>query len=76
MRAKSVQSCPILQPVDRSPVSPMSVGFYREEYGSGWPFPPPGNLPNPGIEPKSPALQADSLPSESPGKPQYHLGAC
>ena len=40
--------------------------FSRQEYWSGWPFPPPGDLPNPGIEPKSPcavpALQADSIP--------------
>ena len=49
--------------------APLSMGFSRQEYWSGWPFPPPGNLPNPGIEPRSPALQADSLLSESPGKP-------
>ena len=40
-----------------------------QEYWSGLPFPTPGDLPNPGIEPRSPALQADSLPSELPGKP-------
>ena len=45
-------------------------GISRQEYWSGLPFPPPGNLPNPGIEPRSPALQADSLPPEPPGKPQ------
>ena len=44
------------------------MGFSRQEYWSGLPFPSPGNLPNPGIEPGSPALQADALPSESPGK--------
>ena len=44
-------------------------GFSRQEYWSGLPCPPPGNLPNPGIEPRSPTLQADSLPSEPPGKP-------
>ena len=44
--------------------------FSRQEYRSGLPFPSPGDLPDPGIEPRSPALQADSLPSESPGKPQ------
>ena len=38
-----------------------------------WPFPSPGDLPNPGIEPRSPALQADSLPSEPPGKFNYVL---
>ena len=40
-----------------------------QEYWSGLPCPPPGDLPDPGIEPRSPALQIDSLPSESPGKP-------
>ena len=44
-------------------------GFSRPEYWSGLSCPPPGNLPNPRIKPKSPALQADSLPSEVPGKP-------
>ena len=46
-----------------------STGFSRQEYWSGLPFPSPGDPPNPGIEPRSPALQADSLPSEPPGKP-------
>ena len=43
--------------------------FSRPEYWSGWPFPSPGDLPNPGTEPRSPTLQADSLPAEPPGKP-------
>ena len=47
------------------------MGFSRQGYWSGLPCPPPGVLPNPGIEPRSPTLQADSLPSESPGKPVY-----
>ena len=42
--------------------------FSRQEYWSGLPFPSPGNLPDPGIEPRSPALQAGALPSEPPGK--------
>ena len=42
---------------------------YRPEYWSGYPFPSPGDLPNPGIEPRSPILQADSLPAELSGKP-------
>ena len=46
---------------------PPSVGFSRQEYWSGLPFPSPGDLPNPGIEPRSPMLQADALPSEPPG---------
>ena len=41
--------------------------FSRQEYWSGLPFPSPGDLPDPGIEPGSPALQADTLPSEPPG---------
>ena len=45
--------------------APLSTGFPRQEYQSGLPFPSPGHLPDPGIEPRSPALQADSLPSES-----------
>ena len=45
-----------------------SMGFPRQEYWSGLPFPSPGDLPDPGIEPGSAALQADSLPSEPPGK--------
>ena len=44
--------------------------FSRPEYWSGWPFPSAGDLPNPGIEPRSPALQADSLPTEPQGKPK------
>ena len=46
--------------------APQSMEFSRQEYWSEWPFPPPRDLPNPGIEPRSPALQADSLPSEPP----------
>ena len=48
--------------------APLSMEFSRPEYWSGLPFPSPGDLPNPGIEPGSPALQADSLPTEPPGK--------
>ena len=48
--------------------APLSMGFSRQEYWSGLPFPSPGDLPDPGIEPGSPALQADDLPSKPPGK--------
>ena len=48
---------------------PLSMEFSRQEYWSGLPSPSPGDLPNPGIEPRSPALQADSLPSEPSVKP-------
>ena len=50
--------------------APLSMEFSRQEFWSGLPFPSPGDLPNPGIEPGSPALKADALPSEPPGKPQ------
>ena len=46
---------------------PLSMGFPGQEYWSGLPFPSPGDLPDPGIEPRSPVLQMDSLPSEPPG---------
>ena len=49
--------------------APPSMGFSRQEYWSGLPFPSPGNLPDPGIEPRSPSFQADALTSEPPGKP-------
>ena len=49
--------------------APLSMGFSRQEYWSGLLCPPPGDLPDPGIKPRSPALQVDSLPTESPGKP-------
>ena len=48
--------------------APPSMGFSRQEYWSGLPFPSPGDLPNPGIEPGSPTLQADALTAELPGK--------
>ena len=48
--------------------APQSMGFSRQEYWSGLPFPSPGDLPDPGIKPRSPTLQGDALPSEPPGK--------
>ena len=48
--------------------APLSMGFSRQEYWTGLPFPPPGDLPDPGIEPGSPSLQADALSSEPLGK--------
>ena len=53
--------------------APLSVGFSRREYWSGVPLPSPGDLPDPGIEPGSPALQADALLSEPPGKPHFYF---
>ena len=52
------------------------MGFSGQQYWSGLPFPSPGDLPNAGIKPRSPALQADALPSEPPGKPLSFLRAC
>ena len=49
--------------------APPSMEFSRQEYWSGLPFPSPGDLPDPGITPRSPTLQAGALPSELPGKP-------
>ena len=46
------------------------MGFSRQEYWSGLPFPSPADLPDPGIEPRSPTLQADSLPAEPQGEPK------
>ena len=49
--------------------APLSIGFFREEYWSGLPFPSPGDLPDPGLKPRSPTLQANALTSAPPGKP-------
>ena len=53
-----------------APQAPLTMEFSRQEYWSNLPFPSPGDLPNPGIKPKSPTLQVDYVPSESPGKPK------
>ena len=68
-------SCPTLcDPMDCSPQAPLSIGFPRQEYWSGLPFPSPGDLPNPGIKTRSPGLQADSLPTEPPRKSWKGVG--
>ena len=65
------QLCPTsCNPMDCSPPSPSLWGFSRQEYWSGLPCPPPGDLPNSGIKPRFPTVQADSLPAEPPGKPK------
>ena len=74
----STQSCSVLCVLNRVHLfvtpwtvayqAPLSMGFSRQQYWSGLPFPSPGDLPNPGIEPGSPALQTDALLSEPPGK--------
>ena len=55
--------------------APPSMGFSRQEYWSGLPFLSAGHLPDPGIEPRSPTMQADALPSEPPGNPS-HIYRC
>ena len=62
------ESCPTLFATPRivAHQAPLSMGFPRQEYWCGLPFPSAGDIPEPGIEPGSPALQADSLPSEPP----------
>ena len=71
MRADSLQSRPTLSdPWTVARQAPLSVGFSRREYWSGLPFPPSGDLPDPGIKSGSPALQPDSLLSEPPAKPK------
>ena len=59
-------------PMDCSPPGSSVHGFSRQEYWSGLPFPSPGDLPKPGIEPQSPASQMDSLPLEPSGKHRDH----
>ena len=59
------QSClTLVTPWTVAHQAPLYIGFSRQEYWSRLPFPSPGDLPNPGIEPRSPALQADSLLTE------------
>jgi len=55
-------------------MAPLPMEFSKQEYQSGLPFPSPGDLPDPGIKPRSPVLKADSLLSEPPGKPWFYFG--
>ena len=69
---KLLYSCPTLSDPMAVPCQgPLSMGFSRQEYWGVLPFPSPGNLPDLGIKPGSPALQADSLPTELWGKPTH-----
>ena len=64
------KSCPTLcDPVDLACQAHLFIGFPRQEYQTWLPFPPPGNLPDPGIKPGSPALQVGYLPTEPPRSP-------
>ena len=69
MRACSVVSNPFAAPLPVACQAPLFMAFSRQEYWSEQPIPSPGDLPYPGIESRSPALQADSLPLEPSGKP-------
>ena len=69
--SRSVVSDSFVNPCAIALQAPLSIGFSRQEYWSGLLFPSPGHLPNPGIEPSSPASQADSLPPERPGSSCY-----
>ena len=63
----------VCNPMNSSPSGSPTMEFSKQEYWSGLPFPSPGDLPNPGIEPGLSALQADSLPVEPPGKSKYKI---
>ena len=63
----------LCDPMDCGPPgSSLSMGFLRQEYWSGLPFPSPGDLPDPGTEPRSPALRVGFFTSEPPGKPSLY----
>ena len=70
MLSCSVMSNSFATPQTVALQAPLSMGFSRQEYWSGLPFPSPGNLPDPGIKPTSPALQVGSLPLSHPGSPK------
>ena len=74
MKVLVSQSCLTLcLPMDCTHQAPPSMGFSRQEYWSGLPFPSPGDLPDPGIKPRSPALQMDTLPCEPPAKANIYI---
>ena len=71
------KSCPTLAiPWTVAHQAPLFMGFSMQEYWSGVPFPSPGDFPDPGVEPRSPALQADDLPTELRGKPDELHSQC
>ena len=71
VKVKSLSRVQLCDPMDCSLPAPLSMGFSRQEYWNGLPFPSPGDLPSPGIKPGSPTLQADSLPFEPQEKPLH-----
>ena len=68
------QSCPTVTLFTVALQAPLSTGFSRQEYCSGLPFPSPGNCPDPGIKPESPALLGEFFTTALPGKPPYNKG--
>ena len=70
-RAHSVLSSSFTAPWTEARQAPLSMGFHRQEYWSGLPCPCPGDLPEPGIEPKSPALAGGFFVTEPPAKPSW-----
>ena len=74
---QSLSRVRLCNPIDCSPPGSLSMGFPRQEYRSGQPFPSPGDLPNPEIEPGSPPLQADSLhlSHQASGQAPAHLNS-
>ena len=71
---KVAQSCPTLcDPMDCSLLGPSVHGIFQQEHWSGLPFPPPGDLPDPGIKPTSPTLAGGFFTTEPPGKPLINI---
>ena len=66
----------LFNPMDYAHQAPLAMGFSRQGYWRGLPFPPPGNLPNPGIKPGFPVLQADSLPLSHQKSPWFAYATC
>ena len=73
-KVKSLSCVRLCDPWTVVSQAPPSIGFSRQEYWTGLPFPSPGDLPDSGIKPGSPELQADSLLSEPPGNPGGVIG--
>ena len=69
VKLKLLSPVHLCDPMDCSLPGSSIHGIFQQEYWSGLPCPPPGDLSNPGIEPRSPVLQADALASKPPGKP-------
>ena len=76
VKCEVTESCLTLTPWTVVYQAPPSMGFSRQKYRSRLPFPSLGDLPNPGIKPRFPALQVDPLPAEPPGKPSYYKQCC